>query len=69
MKRQWALILLAAILFAFSAETGNAAQKRSRSTTASRKARAPELGSVAQFKDAFQDGAGKLRLVALVSPT
>jgi len=69
MKRKWALILLAAILFAFSAETSNAAQKRRRSTTASRKAPAPELGSVAQFKDAFQNAPGKLRLVALVSPT
>lgn len=69
MKRQWALMLSAAILFAFSAETSKAAQKRGRPTTASRKARAPELGSVAQFKDAFQNDAGKLRLVALVSPT
>jgi hypothetical protein len=60
---------LAALLFAVSAETSNAAQKRSRSTTASRKARAPELRSVAQFKDAFQNDTGKLRLVALVSPT
>jgi hypothetical protein len=69
MKKQWALIVLAVILFGISADTCNAAQKRGRSAAASRKARMPYLGSVEQFKDSFQNDAGKVRLVALVSPT
>lgn len=69
MKKQWASIVLAAILFGASLPSSNAAQKSSRSTAASRKARASELGSVEQFKDAFQNDQGKVRLVALVSPT
>ena len=48
----------------------NAAQKHRRSTTAvSSQAGAPRLGNVRQFKEAFQNDAGKVRLVALVSPT
>jgi len=69
MKKQWALILLAAILLSLSADRSNAAQKRSGSTSASRKARGVELRGVERFKDVFQSDQGKVRLVALVSPT
>ena len=69
MRRLFSVTILAAILFAINADTSHAAQKRGRPTTASRYAQAPELGSVAQFKDAFQNDQGKIRLVALISPT
>jgi len=69
MKKQWALILLTAILLSLSADRSNAAQKRNRATSASRKARALELRGVEQFKDVFQSDEGKVRLLALVSPT
>jgi hypothetical protein len=68
MKKQWALILLIAILFALSADTGNA-QKPSRPTAERGRARAINLASVEQFKEAFQSDAGKIRLVVLISPT
>ena len=69
MRKQWALIVLTAILFGVSLPPSKAAQRRGRSAPASRKALAPHLGSVEQFKDAFQNDAGKVRLVALISPT
>jgi hypothetical protein len=69
MKRQWALIVLAAILFGVTPPSSNAAQKRGRSAATSRRSRTSELGSVEQFKVSFQNNAGKVRLVALVSPT
>ena len=69
MKRQWALIVLAAILFGVSFPSSNAAQKRGRSAATSRRSRTLELGNVEQFKDSFQTDASKVRLVALVSPT
>jgi hypothetical protein len=69
MKRQWALIVLAAILFGVAPPSSNAAQKHGRSAAISRRSRTPELGSVEQFKVSFQNNAGKVRLVALVSPT
>jgi hypothetical protein len=69
MKRLWALMVLAAIVFGVSLPSSNAAQKRGRTASATRNARAAQLGSVAQFKEAFQYEAGKVRLVALVSPT
>ena len=68
MKKQCALILLVAILFALSADTSNA-QKPGRSTAVKGRARAIQLAKVEQFKEAFQNDAGKIRLVALVSPT
>jgi len=68
MKKQSALILLAALIFALSAGTGNAAQ-RDRSAAVSRHTRTPELGSVDRFREAFQNDEGKVRLVALISPT
>lgn len=69
MRRRFVVIILAASLFALCAGTSHAAQNRGRSTAASRKAQGPELGNVAQFKDAFQNDQGKIRLVALLSPT
>ena len=69
MKKQSALILFAVVLFALSADTGNAAQKRDRSAVASRQTPTPELGSIERFREAFQNDEGKVRLVALISPT
>ena len=69
MRKQRGLLVLAAILFVVSLPSSNVAQKRGPSAVASRKARAPKLGSVEQFKDAFQNDAEKVRLVALISPT
>lgn len=68
MKKQWALILLTGILFSIKEDITNAA-KRWRSTSAVRAARAPQLGSVEQFKEAFEQDVGSVRLVALISPT
>lgn len=69
MKKRSVLILLAVTLFALSADTSNAAQKRSRSAAVSSKTRIPELDGVDRFREAFQNDAGKVRLVALISPT
>jgi hypothetical protein len=69
MKKQSALILLAVVLIALSADTSDAAQKRDRSAAVSRQARTPELGSVDRFREAFQNDEGKVRLIALISPT
>ena len=69
MKKQWALILLTGILFSIKEDITNAAGKRWRSTSAVRVARAPQLGSVEQFKEAFEQDVGSVRLVALISPT
>jgi hypothetical protein len=71
MKKQWAVLLFAAILVAFSAGTDTSnAQTPSRSTAVSGRARViPELGSVEQLKEAFQNDTGKVRMIALISPT
>ena len=70
MRRQWTLIgVLAAMVFVLSLPSSSGAQKRGRSTATSRKVRAPQPRSVDQFKDAFQNDSGKVRLVALISPT
>jgi hypothetical protein len=69
MKRLWALIILGAVAFGVSLPSSVIAQKQGRPTAVSRKARAAQLGSVEQFKEAFQAHTGKVRLVALVSPT
>ena len=69
MKKQSVLILLAVVLFALSADTRNAAQKRDRSAAVSRQTQTPELASVDRFREAFQNDEGKVRLIALISPT
>lgn len=64
------VLVFASIVFAVSLPTANAAQKHRRSTNAvSRRTRPPEPGDVGQFKAAFQADAGKVRLIALISPT
>ena len=70
MKNLKVLLVFASILFAANPPSANALQKPRRSTGAiSRQTRARQLGDVEQFKAAFQTDAGKVRLVALVSPT
>ena len=70
MKNLKVLLVFAFIIFAVNLAPANAAQKHRRSSGAvSRQTRAPQLGDVEQFKAAFQTDAGKVRLVALVSPT
>jgi hypothetical protein len=69
MKKQSALILLAVMVFALSADTGNAGQKPDRSAAMNRQTRTPELGSIDRFREVFQNDEGKVRLVALISPT
>ena len=69
MRRLLSVILLVTILFGISAGTSLGSQRRARSGTASRKSHAVALGTVAQFKAAFQNDEGRIRLVALISPT
>ena len=64
-----ALIVSAAILVGLSAITCDAAQKVGSSAAAVRKSRAVELLSLDQLKERFQNDAGKVRLIVLVSPT
>ena len=68
MRKQWLLIVLAAIFVEVSLAPRYLAQNHSRSITVSRSGMA-QLASVEPFKEAFQKDAGKIRLVALLSPT
>jgi hypothetical protein len=63
------IIFSAAILLGVSGGEINASQKPNRTAPASRRSRIPKLGNVDQFKEGFQHDAGKVRLVALISPT
>lgn len=70
MKALKMFVVFVSIMFGVSLLPSGAAQKHRRSTTVeSRQTGAPRLGNVEQFKEAFQNDAGKVRLVALVSPT
>ena len=69
MKKQFALIVLASFLFGINSPSSVAAQKRDRAAAASRKVRTSDLGTVDEYKAAFQNDTGKIRLVALISPT
>ena len=69
MKKLRVLVVFASIIFGLSLPPTKAAQKDRRSTAVSRKTAAPQLGNAGQFKEAFQADAGKVRLVALISPT
>ena len=69
MKKQWTLTILAAIVVGVSLPSSYVAQNVSRSSTASRTAQESQLSSVEQFKEDFQNNPGKIRLVALLSPT
>ena len=70
MKKLKVLVVFASIIFGASLlPPTKAAQKDRRSTALSRKTAAPQPGNAGQFKEAFQTDAGKVRLVALLSPT
>ena len=62
-------LLLGAILFGLGSLRSNAAQKARRSASARRQAAIPELNTIDQLKEAFERDAGKVRMVALLSPT
>ena len=62
-------LLLGVILFGLGSLRSNAAQKPRRSASARRQAVIPELNTIDQLKEAFERDAGKVRLVALLSPT
>ena len=68
MRKQWLLIVLAAIVVEVSLSPRYSAQNHSRSIIVNRSGVA-QPASVEQFKEAFQKDAGKVRLVALLSPT
>ena len=64
------VVVFVSIILGGSLLPGNAAQKHLRSASAERRQTVTSrLGNVGQFKEAFQKDAGKVRLVALVSPT
>ena len=69
MKKLKVLVVFASIIFGVSLPPSKAAQKDRRSTAVSRRTAAPQPGNAAEFKEAFQTDAGKVRLVALISPT
>lgn len=69
LRRALVLIFVAALLSVTSTAHQNAAQKSHRSRPASRASLVHELVDVGQLKKLFQNDAGKIRLVALVSPT
>jgi hypothetical protein len=79
MRKKLALMALAAIIFSISLARAYSAQKRGSSSASSVKERPVKLGpvrpgpvrlgNVEQFKTAFQNDQGKVRLVALISPT
>ncbi len=62
-------ILVGTVVIGHAPSPSSAAQKSRRSVSARRNAAILELGSIDQLKDAFERDAGKLRLVALLSPT
>lgn len=62
-------LLLGAVLFGLDPSTSSGAQKSRRSASARRQAAIPELLSTDQLKEAFERDAGKVRMVALLSPT
>lgn len=68
-RRALVLIFLAALLPMTSTAHQTAAQKSHRARPVSRASRVHELVDVDQLKKLFQNDAGKVRLVALVSPT
>jgi len=69
LRRALVLIFVTALLSVTATAHQNGAQNSRRSRPASRASRVHELVDVDQLKKLFQDDAGKVRLVALVSPT
>lgn len=63
------LLASAAIPFSTSALANSGVQTARRSQSRITRARLRELRSIDQLKELFQRDAGKVRLVALVSPT
>jgi len=68
-RRGLVLIFVTVLLSVTSPAHQNGAQKPHRSRPDSRASRVHELVDVDQLKKLFQRDAGKVRLVALVSPT
>jgi len=69
MKRQFLLMTLAAVVLGIGILPAALARKTSTASALQQRARRVRLGDVRQFKTAFQKDQGKVRLVALVSPT
>ena len=67
-KRMW-LIVLPAIIFVIGVQAANPAWVRGNLTESSLTDRSARLGNIQGFKAAFHEDEGKVRLVALVSPT
>jgi len=63
------LLSVAVLLCVSASAQENAAQKSRRVASASRTSRIRELVRIDQLKEVFQRNSGKVRLVALVSPT
>ncbi len=64
-----AMVLSLGIVFGFGYSAVSGAQKSKRPAVARHQAAIPELHSIDQLKEAFERDAGKVRLVALLSPT
>ena len=62
-------IVLAIVMFGALVMTSQAAQAPRGSATVRRKSRRTPILSIDQFKKAFQDDVGKIRMVVLLSPT
>ena len=69
MKRQLLLMTLVAVMPRIGILPAALARNTSTATALQQRARRVRLGDVRQFKTAFQKDQGKVRLVALVSPT
>jgi hypothetical protein len=67
--RNKVVMALAAIVFSINLVPADSAPKPGSSSALGVKARSVRLGDARQFKTAFQNDRGKVRLVALVSPT
>jgi hypothetical protein len=69
LKLRFAIATLIAISFSVSALANAGPQRPARSQTRISRPRLVELRSIDQLKELFQRDTGKVRLVALVSPT
>jgi len=69
MKRQFLLMVLAAMVVSMDLLPSALARKTHTAGALQQPARRVKLGDVRQFKTSFQKDQGKVRLVALVSPT
>ena len=69
LKRATITLLLGTILFWAIPSSTLAAQRPGRSAAGRRQVAIPEIRTTDQLKEAFERDAGKVRLVALLSPT